>query len=432
MLEVLVNAKKKSGRAGLSTAEAALWLMGIMRARVLLPGALALFTGCTLGQSLEMNSCTTKTDCASNESCEQGLCMPMTSSPARREDGGSHYSRPDGTGYPDATDLLDSGQPDIGAPDGGIADTGDESDAGFNPGCPNPISVDGFAGYCTIGAAIAAANTGSLVEVPAGNYAEAIDISKALTLRGLGVVNILGSAGITPLRLRANGITVESLTIQAAQTVGVEIVGSSTLNLITINGAAGIGIAISLSGTIVTINGAVINGVAPADPIWGEGIEINSGTSATVLNSIINDAAYLGILNLGGTLTVGNTQILRAGRARCDQDKEYCGYGLVTDNGSTTLQDNTVIDQSSSAGVLVYQASLTMTNSTITNSGQREMVWSPGILIDEGDPVHVNNSIISNNQDEGIGCWDEIFDDVDSCANNTHTGNAIWTTCDGC
>lgn len=416
---------------------AALWLKRVMRnltAVAVLAGALV--SGCTSEPPPEALSCTARFDCAADEICDDGICVLQDTQPVRREDAGPHYSRPDANTVDSG--QVDSGQPDsgevadAGVADSGISDTGIEDAGAFDAGCPTPIAVDGFRGYCTIGAAVAAATMGALIEVPSGVYAEAVDISKALTLQGSSGATIQGPAGVAPLRIRSAGVHIDTFAIQAQGTIGVEVVGSSTLNGLVINGAAGIGIAVSLSGTVVEITNTTINAVAPADPIWGEGIELNAGVVATVINTTINDAAYLGILNLGATLTLNSSRIERAGRARCGSDEEYCGYGLVTDNGTTTVENGTVINASSAAGVIVFQADFDISGSSVTNSGQRGNVWSPGVLIDGGGDVHINNNDISGNQNEGVGCWNPPFDDADSCENNTHVNNGVWTNCGSC
>src|SRR5262245_60982385 len=78
------------------------------------PLALALISACAVEQPPEMTSCMTRSDCASNEVCELGFCTPQSSSPARRQDAGPHYPRPDAGVDSGLAVPPDSGQADSG------------------------------------------------------------------------------------------------------------------------------------------------------------------------------------------------------------------------------------------------------------------------------------------------------------------------------
>lgn len=397
-------------------------------------GALSL-VACSGEPSPETLGCTTKFDCASGESCEDGICTPVSTSPVIREDGGFNYPRPDGGTRPDVgTVQTDSGQEDSGS---AFPDAGEAPDSGaglpdtgtFDAGCPTPISVDGFPGYCTIGAAVGAANNGSVIDVPAGTYLELVDITKPLTLRGTGAPVIQGTGAGSPLRLRSNGVTVDGFSIAAAGKIGIEVSGGATLNALNISGAAGIGISIAGATDKVTISNSVINTVVAADPIFGHGIDLGPGTNVDVLNTQILEAAFIGILNYQGTLVADGVLVRNPGRAACANDLDLCGYGIIADGGGATIRNNTRVENAGGVGILVYYGSMSMTGSTVINTGMRNDIWSPGILVDNSSPVNITNSTINDNQDEGVGCY--INSDA-SCSNNVHTNNGSWTNCGDC
>jgi hypothetical protein len=401
-----------------------------LESALLLAGALSL-AACSGAPDAATLGCTSKFDCASGETCEEGVCTPMSTSPVIREDAGFHYPRPDAGLLDSGTVPMDSGLPDSGGRpdamevvDAGVADSG-----AFDAGCPTPISVDGFPGYCTISAAIAAASVGSTVLVPAGTYAEQVDIIKDLTLRGVGAPVIQGSGLGAPLRFLSN-VTVDGFVIEAAGKTGVEASGTSTLNALTINNAAGIGIAVTGAGSSVTISGCTINTVVGANSILGHGVDIGPGASGTVINTQIFEAGYIGILNFQGTLTVESSFIRNPGRVGCSENTpDPCGYGIIVDGGTGTIRNNTRIEGAGSVGIYVYLGTLSVANSSVSGNGFTDEIWCPGILVDDSDPVNITNSTINNNRHEGVGCY--IGSDAD-CSGNTHNNNGVWTNCNSC
>jgi nitrous oxidase accessory protein NosD len=404
-----------------------------MKSRALQIALLASTAGCGVSPSLEMLSCTTKFDCASGEACEDGLCVKASDSPATSDAGIVFNGQDSGQPHPGPMDSgqADSGRTDSGAPDAGAPDTGTPPDAGFNPGCPSPISVDGFAGYCTINAAVTAAVAGSVISVPAGTYAETIDVTKAVTISGNGLAVIQGSGAGAPLRIRAIGVVIENFTVEAAAAWGIEASGTVTIRNVIVNGASGIGISIEDMSTDVTVTGCTINGVTAADPIWGDGIDVGPGAKGTIIDTTIRDAGYAGILVYQGQIVVSNTRIERAGFAACAADDRRCGFGIYNEESTATVNGGTVIEQSGAAGILVYNAQLDLDNSQVINNGAPNAAWGPGILIDGGDPVYIDNNNISGNKHEGVGCY-SITDDATTCNNNTHTNNGVWTNCSTC
>src|SRR5690606_34559980 len=75
-------------------------------------------------------------------------------------------------------------------------------------------------GYRSLAAAIATARDGDEVRICAGTYRETVIVERPLSLTAVGQVTIAPVAGATGLDLRATGITLEGVRVDASRVTG--------------------------------------------------------------------------------------------------------------------------------------------------------------------------------------------------------------------
>jgi hypothetical protein len=254
--------------------------------------------------------------------------------------------------------------------DAGVEADADAAEPG-DAGCNTPSTING---YCTIAAAISAASPGDVIEIPAGNFAETLEIPIALTLRGAG--SAAGGTSLAAVIINAPGAVLEAIHIEAQQTTGLLITADATVRDLRITGAAGTGIRVA-SPAIATIDAAIVEGVTADAANHGEGIAVAGGASATITASRITDNH---------------------------------SAGIYAEPGST------VIVRSSEA----------------SRNGTGASLYGDGVLVEgSGTIAVVESSILDDNDGYGVHCRSNA--EVDPCTGNQHQNNDRgWTDCNRC
>jgi hypothetical protein len=232
--------------------------------------------------------------------------------------------------------------------------------------------------YTAIQAALDAANSGDIIEVDDGTYAESINFpdGKVITLRSLHgafstiITGVDGSATVTCGSLE----------------------GTTTLEGFTINHESGnTGRGINITAGYLTINNCIISDNSAN---YGGGIANEIGTltitgSAIVNNSVSNYGG--GIYNYSGFLTITDSGI-SGNSASTTGGGIYNGYS----NLLTIITDSTITSNSADYGGGIFnRVDLTITNSTI--SGNSAEYNGGGILNDYTATSTITGSTISTN-----------------------------------
>lgn len=226
----------------------------------------------------------------------------------------------------------DGAGPGGGDPDGG--DTGPDVPDWWDDeaGC---INVDGHGSFETIQGAIDEAPEGTVVQVCAGTYNEAIVVEKAVTVAGAdpSTTFLVPPAIDHAITLRGSGGAVQSFTVQA-QRDGAFVDGASgaALRTITFFQPGNWGIEAS-DPTDLVIEGCAVNG-----GVYG-GISISSGT-ASVTGSTVSGATGTGIY-ASNTAEVTITGSTIDGTLRASED-ETDGYGIRADGATIHSTSNTI------------------------------------------------------------------------------------------
>lgn len=382
-----------------------------------------LLSACASEAGLEAVECTSRFDCSKGEVCTDGMCMVAPSEMS--SDAGTARSQADAQ----VTVPADSGvlvEADAGAPV--------SADSGL------VLIEDAGVAFTTIQDAIDRAAPGELVEVPAGAYTESLVINKALTLRGEGAaaVTVTGLSATTVLQITAANVFLEGLTFEGNGGEGVFLSGRATFTDVTVKNATGAAIRVQNGGSRLESLRLLVSRVfcegACTPNNWGEGIVLDTGTEAVLVDTNIEDPDYIGILvGENASLSMQNGWILRAGRTRCPQEVGACAPGIASYAGATiTLDLNTWIQESGGSGIHTYATTLVSNGSRIENNGMRMIDFVDGIRLEDSSATLTGN-IISGNLGFGVACQD-TYSEVVSCASNTHELNGQgWTNgCTGC
>lgn len=124
-------------------------------------------------------------------------------------------------------------------------------------------------GYRSLAAAIATARDGDEVRICAGTYRETVIVERPLSLTAVGQVTIAPVAGATGLDLRATGITLEGVRVDASRVTGqgIRIAGASgvTVRDVTVTASGATTVPEQLVG-IVNASGVHLEGVGIDGP----------------------------------------------------------------------------------------------------------------------------------------------------------------------
>ena len=302
-------------------------------------------------------------------------------------------------------------------------------------GCPNT----------TIGAAVAAASAGDIVQVQPGVYSESVVINKPLSLVGIGgpIINAFGGAnGIfvsgtnsAPL----NGVIVSGFTIENANFEGILVTNASEVtianNLVMWN-----------NRSLNTTNLAALT--CPGLPAFdanegyncGAGIHLIAVDHSTVAKNVVTN-------NAGGILVTDetgpscnnvvsannvNNNLYDAGITLASYPP-YPGSGLAASSGvhHNSISGNT----SSSNGITVPGAGIAIlapssgsqaygnviVNNTLSGNGSPGLILRNAATASAGQTVNLNDNVILNNQIAGNAA------DIGAAVTSGSTGISIYS-----
>ena len=261
--------------------------------------------------------------------------------------------------------------------------------------------------YATLELAVAAANPGDTVSIPAGTYS----IDNPLVLNGVSLQG-QGTVVIQPSGTFTYGATVTAYDQQVNPLIWAQ--GATvTIDSITLkgpgpdaqyNGSASSGDGILSSAASFTLSNSIITGIRQ-QPMGtrssGRAVVVGEG-NATISNCAISDFQKNGITSYtSGTMTVDNCTITGSGPAGLSQN------GIVVWHGTANLTNNTISNLAFSgstgvadaaAGILAYQGAST-DSITITGSGNTISNTQVGV---EASGASNSNGNVSINVDATV------------------------------
>jgi len=255
-------------------------------------------------------------------------------------------------------------------------------------------------GYPTIGAAIAAAASGEIIQVCAGTYPELggpLTINKTLTLLGAqstvdarsrsgpeSIINDLQGTSVSASDVVIDGFTIQNSTLAAFTGYGIwlnpGVSGTQILNNIIQDNIVGIGLANGGASQAVIRQNLIRNNTKPGGAS-GSGIYTDQFVGGpTVSNVLIEENAFIGHAGTGGAINISNTDFTN-------------GVFNLTVSGN-------LFDMNSRAFVLFNTHTSTFDNNTITNSS---FVGSADVrLFDNNTYLSFTNNDLSNGPGHAI------------------------------
>jgi parallel beta-helix repeat protein len=253
------------------------------------------------------------------------------------------------------------------------------------------------ADYPTIAAAIDAAPVGATIEIAAGEYAESLIITRALTLRGTDDTILRGTDDAPVIAIRdTHAVVIEHLTITGGQ-YGVSVLRSRRItiqnNVITEN---------RLLGVRVRLASAYIldNTITHTQPPYGRGIHITNTTDypeSRVIGNTISFNALAGVVtNMAGTVYIADNIVTDNGQrgiAITEMSRALVANNLVENNGDTGIY---VTDQS--VAILCGNIVIDSQFSSIESGGR----YGNGITVDFGSRVELRDNTVTGSDNYGI------------------------------
>jgi hypothetical protein len=294
------------------------------------------------------------------------------------------------------------------------------------------VATDGTdTGNCTVDPcltiqyAVDQATAGDTVQVGGGTFAEGVLIRKSLTIDGNGA----SGAGRTTISGPADGsapsVTISSIEVPAQLSVTIENVDvSGNLGNVGISDEDG---NLTVRDSVVADNnlqGLRIDGTdAPEVTIDSttvsgnqqQGIELDSESdpALTVTNSTVTgngpggEGGYGGIEAFGGSVSISSSTISKNG---------FSGVYVEAPTDPVTITDST-LDGNGGSGLEIYNASVTVTRSTVSNSvatGQADDLAGAGVIAYGGASVTIDTSTIAGNS-----TWGAMFEGATGTLSNS-------------
>ena len=305
-----------------------------------------------------------------------------------------------------------------------VNDTGDPSGAGA---CLN-------GGQCSLRQAVASANSGDTVQLPAGDYGltlgSDIDIAKSVTIEGdtTSDTTIDGSANNgdgteqTARILRTDSpanITIEDLTLTGGLDGQDETCANGCGNTLDANGGG----ALFNSGGSVTLDDVAFTNDGGS---LGGAVSTNGGTVSLTDVSFTDDDGFIGgaLFARGGTVTGNGVTFDNDAPLATDNAAVYL-YGGTVSFTNTTVANNGGAS-SRGGGIDNGGAALTLINDTLSGNVRG------ALLTDQGASTTVENTIIGAGFSDGVdfaciapGHTDDINDRTTANAVTTDGGHNI-------
>jgi len=296
-------------------------------------------------------------------------------------------------------------------------------------------------GNCSLRAAIQEANALSgadVIDLPVGTYALTLpsalpDISGDLTINGAGSDSTIIDGGeqyrvfSIPYHSPLYQVVISSVTITGGSVLNSDMGGgiysrgalTITDSLIDSNmtGVSGAGGGITNFDGILTITNSKVSNNSTGLP-WAQNSGIGGGIynkgTLTITNSTISGNFSHrggGIFHGPGTLSIINSTISSNYSTQIPQVGDGNGGGIFANNGSvdingSTINNNKAYDGSccflSASGIYNGNATMTITNSTISGNGGINTPLTGGIA-NAGGTLTISSSTISNNNDASGG-----------------------------
>jgi parallel beta-helix repeat protein len=290
--------------------------------------------------------------------------------------------------------------------------------AGVSSAATFTVNASGGADYTKIQDAIDNATSGDTIEVHAGSYFENVNITRKITLRGIGMPVVDAGGNGNVITLSENGIRLEGFTATESagyriqQLPGAGILVTSNNNTLTGNNASNNGIGIYMSGSNNTLigNSASNNYYGKYSNDAGDGIRLVSSNNTLIDNIASNNGEY-------GIYLSGSNNTLIGNNASNNGD-----YGIILSFSTKNVLKNNVMKGN---------------NFNFELDGNSDSYFDNQIdatnLVD-GKPVYyikgVRDTVYDSSTNAGtfycINCWNVTIKDLN--LNKNYYGVFFWNT----
>jgi hypothetical protein len=274
----------------------------------------------------------------------------------------------------------------------------------------SPSAVVDATHFTTIGAALAsaAAIDGVTIAVDAGSYAESVTLTHQVSVVGKCAAQVtIAASGATPgiAISGVSGASLSNVTI-TGHSPGAQISGGASLTLtsVVVDGNSSAGIALTGNASHLEFDGSVVRGSIAAASAKGDGIDLATGTTATLQNSAVTGNTEEGIYatGLATKVTVKNSIVT-------DNQMNASGnFGIgidVVTQADGEVDDSFVARNHEEGMVAAAGSTLNVERAVIANNVPSTAGYGRGITID-GATVTVDESTVVQNVDVGISVED--------------------------
>ncbi len=255
--------------------------------------------------------------------------------------------------------------------------------------------------FSSIQTAINASNNGDTIQVQSGTYHENVNVTKQLTLRGIGNTVVDAGGSGSSIKLSANGITLEGFTATGGgylPDAGIKVTSNNNMLISNniLNNGRGIDLGYSSNNTLS--DNSISNN------FWN-GIYLESSNSNMLIGNNVSNNNDIGIILWGSNKnnTLNSNNVLNNGHGI---DMRY--------SSDNTLSSNNVLNNDWGISLWDYSSNNTLSNNNVSNN------YGSGISLESSN----SNMLIGNNVSNNHGNYGNGIS-LESSNSNMLIGNNV-------
>ncbi|MEM7604070.1 MAG: right-handed parallel beta-helix repeat-containing protein [Myxococcota bacterium] len=261
----------------------------------------------------------------------------------------------------------------------------------------------------TIGEALALSEPGDVIGVGVGSYDESLTIPPGITLLGACTsgVRLTNSTGAGPV-VREGEVTFQNLAIVGAEGVGLRALESANVVVdgVAIAEARSAGLLVSDGARLRAQNLTVFSTRVSAEGTQGRGIQVQSGSTATLSRTQVGFNLEYGVVASESTLRVEDSVIHDTGVSPADDTE---GQGMIVVDGAEVTLRRVAIRANHEAGIFAAGngTSVDVFDADIDDTARNRQTRAAGIAAIREAEVHLERAVIRATVDYSVSCTDE-------------------------
>jgi hypothetical protein len=255
--------------------------------------------------------------------------------------------------------------------------------------------------FRTIGEALAAASTGAVIAIEAGEYAEHVrpDVPVTLTGRCADRVTIASPDGQTSNGISAavKGTAIRNLTVRGFK-VGITAVGSdATIDGVVVEDSRTVGIFVHQRSKVHVTNTVVRRTRSTSADVESYGVLAQTASELTLEDSVVVDNDFVNVGALGAKIDVRRSIVRKGHRATSPRAPQTGVGGVVGMDGTLNIEESAFVDNLDvGVQVLANGRALDLRGSIVSGTLFTDVGAGVGVLLEGGTTRIAGTTLYGN------------------------------------